>query len=108
MIEALTGTDYLYSPSSLPLDRHRLRAMREILVRQHVDPEHRIVGSYRIVEELELLEEDSFVPLHDGSSPEEIKQKLGMSKKAFKKAIGGLYKARLIKLEKDGISLIRK
>jgi hypothetical protein len=52
LIEALTGTDYLYSPSSLPLNRPRLKAVREALVRQHVDPEHRIVGSYRIVEDL--------------------------------------------------------
>ncbi|MBL7202666.1 MAG: protein kinase [Anaerolineae bacterium] len=52
LIEALTGTDYLHSPSSLPLDRPRLKAVAEALLRQHVDPEHRIVGSYRIVEEL--------------------------------------------------------
>jgi predicted RNA-binding protein (virulence factor B family) len=29
----------------------------------------------------------------------------GVSKKTFKKAIGGLYKARLISIEEDGIRL---
>jgi hypothetical protein len=29
-----------------------------------------------------------------------------MSKKAFKKAIGGLYKQRIISIDKDGIRLI--
>ena len=56
---------------------------------------------------LEALEESGFLPLHDGSSPEEIKKMIGMSKKAFKKAVGGLYKARLIKLEKNGIRLLK-
>ncbi len=31
-----------------------------------------------------------------------------MSKKAFKRAIGGLYKQRVITIEKDGIRLIEK
>jgi predicted RNA-binding protein (virulence factor B family) len=76
-----------------------------------IDVSRRVGGKVAIDEDkaklLEILEEDSFLPLHDGSSPEEIKMKLGMSKKAFKKAVGGLYKARLIKLEKKGISLVR-
>jgi predicted RNA-binding protein (virulence factor B family) len=43
------------------------------------------------------------LPLHDGSSPAAIKQRLQMSKKAFKKAVGRLYKARLIELDDQGI-----
>jgi predicted RNA-binding protein (virulence factor B family) len=31
-----------------------------------------------------------------------------MSKAAFKKAIGGLYKQRVIDIEKDGIRLLKK
>jgi len=57
---------------------------------------------------LTALEAIGFLPLHDGSSPEEIKEMLGMSKKAFKKAVGGLYKARKIALEKNGIRLLEK
>jgi len=42
----------------------------------------------------------------DKSPPEIIHQKFGVSKKKFKMAIGGLYKKRLISLEKNGIRLI--
>jgi predicted RNA-binding protein (virulence factor B family) len=45
------------------------------------------------------------LPLHDGSSPEEIRAALGMSKKAFKQAIGVLYKSRQLVIEQYGIRL---
>lgn len=61
-------------------------------------------GSEKI---LQLLEQKSFLPLHDKSDPEEIKQVLGMSKKHFKQCIGQLYKAREIEIREDGISLSR-
>lgn len=54
-----------------------------------------------------LKQNNGFLPLHDGSSPEEIKQKLQISKKAFKKAVGALYKEQLIKLAKEGIELVK-
>ncbi|PRX55174.1 S1 RNA-binding domain-containing protein [Flagellimonas meridianipacifica] len=50
-----------------------------------------------------LKENDGFLALHDKSSPEEIKETLHLSKKAFKKAIGGLYKAKKIMIKEDGI-----
>jgi predicted RNA-binding protein (virulence factor B family) len=43
------------------------------------------------------------LPLHDKSSPEAVKNILGMSKKTFKKAVGGLYKDGLVRLTADGI-----
>ncbi|MBC8754572.1 GntR family transcriptional regulator [Kordia sp. YSTF-M3] len=43
--------------------------------------------------------------LHDKSDPEEIKKRLNMSKKSFKKAIGSLYKQELITLNSDSIEL---
>ena len=61
-------------------------------------------GSEKI---LSILEEKGFLPLHDKSDPEEIKQILGMSKKHFKQCIGQLYKAREIVIHEDGISLAR-
>lgn len=61
-------------------------------------------GSEKI---LQLLEQKSFLPLHDKSDPEEIKRVLGMSKKHFKQCIGQLYKAREIQIREDGISLSR-
>ena len=49
---------------------------------------------------------DGFLPLTDKSDPNAIRQQLGMSKKTFKKAIGALYRQRLIRLEKEGIHLV--
>jgi uncharacterized protein len=53
-----------------------------------------------------LKEYEGFLPITDSSSPEEIYEALAMSKKTFKKAIGSLYKQRLIGLEKEGIRLL--
>ena len=50
--------------------------------------------------------EDGFLPLNDKSSPEAIKYKLSMSKKAFKSAIGGLYKMKMITIDDDGVRLV--
>jgi predicted RNA-binding protein (virulence factor B family) len=52
-----------------------------------------------------LEEANGFLPFTDKSSPEEIYNQFGMSKKAFKKAIGGLYKERKILLQTNGITL---
>lgn len=54
----------------------------------------------------ELKAADGFLPLHDKSDPEEIKNQLGLSKKLFKKAIGALYKDKMIAIKEDGIELI--
>jgi predicted RNA-binding protein (virulence factor B family) len=53
----------------------------------------------------QLQDNDGFLPLHDKSSPEDIKEQLQMSKKAFKKAIGSLYKNRKITIKANGIYL---
>ena len=47
-----------------------------------------------------------YLELDDKSPPEEIQRVFGTSKKAFKQAIGGLYKERKIVLEKPGIRLV--
>ena len=53
---------------------------------------------------LQKIEDESgFLALTDKSSPEEISATFGISKKAFKKAIGTLYKQRLIELDTHGI-----
>ena len=46
-----------------------------------------------------------FIPCHDKSSPEEIKKVFSMSKKEFKRAVGGLFKKGLLELKEDGIRL---
>ncbi len=53
-----------------------------------------------------LNKQNGFAAVHDKSDPEQISRLFGMSKKAFKKAIGGLYKQKIISIEKDGIRLI--
>lgn len=55
-----------------------------------------------------MEENGGSLSLTDKSSPEEIYQRLGISKKLFKKAIGSLYKERIIEIGKDSISIIKK
>ena len=47
------------------------------------------------------------IGLNDKSPAEEIYDVFGVSKKTFKKAVGDLYKKRLILLHEDGIELVR-
>ena len=56
---------------------------------------------------LDALQEDGFLPLHDNSPPELIRSQLGLSKKQFKKALGGLYKEKRIELTHKGIRLLK-
>lgn len=49
---------------------------------------------------------DGFLPFHDKSPAEEILKEFGVSKRAFKQAIGGLYRDRKITIEADGIRLV--
>src|SRR6218665_546842 len=55
-----------------------------------------------------LKEKNGFLPLNDNSTPDEIKNALQISKKAFKKAVGALYKERLVTLTDKGVELIKK
>lgn len=50
-----------------------------------------------------LCESDGFLPFHDKSEPEAIKNRFHMSKNAFKRAIGHLLKEGKITIAKDGI-----
>ncbi len=54
-----------------------------------------------------LEEQGGFMPVTDKSPPEEIYKLFGVSKKAYKRAIGGLYKKRLITFENNGTKLVR-
>lgn len=53
-----------------------------------------------------LRKNDGALALHDKSSPDEIKYQLGMSKKAFKSAIGGLFRQKLIVISDEGIKFV--
>jgi predicted RNA-binding protein (virulence factor B family) len=54
----------------------------------------------------QLVEHKGFLPLTDKSTPEEIHAILGISKKAYKKSIGALYKQKKIILVDTGIRLL--
>ena len=47
-----------------------------------------------------------FVALNDKSDPQDIYDMFGVSKKTFKRAVGALYKERLIDITDDGIRLL--
>ncbi len=57
---------------------------------------------------LDALYANGFLPLHDQSSPELIRSRLRLSKKAFKKACGMLYKEGIAELTHQGVKLIEK
>lgn len=55
-----------------------------------------------------LIRQNGFAAVHDKSDPQLIYNLFSMSKGAFKKAISGLYKQRVITIKKDGIYLLEK
>lgn len=72
--------------------------LQPIGYRQYIDAHTELVAK--------RLKANGYIPLTDKSSAEEIHREFGMSKKAFKKAIGALYKERLVRLGEDGIAWI--
>lgn len=52
-----------------------------------------------------IKDHDGFCPLNDKSAPDDIKHTFQVSKKVFKKAVGDLYKRRLITIEGNGLRL---
>jgi uncharacterized protein len=53
-----------------------------------------------------LADAGGTLPLHDRSDPAEIQRVLGVSKKAFKQAIGQLFRERKIMIEPKGIRFV--
>ncbi len=66
---------------------------------QNIEPSAARVLAY-------LKMNQGYMTLTDKSRPEEIMAKMEMSKKSFKKALGSLYKQKLVRLEKNGTYLI--
>ncbi|UII19059.1 CvfB family protein [Fulvivirga ligni] len=61
-------------------------------------------NSQTVLNQLKLS--NGYLPYHDKSDPDEIVDVFSMSKKAFKKAIGSLYKEKIITIDNDGIRLV--
>ncbi len=53
-----------------------------------------------------LKQNEGFLELTDKSTPDDIKHQLGLSKKAFKRSLGNLYKQKIIDIYNDGIKLL--
>jgi predicted RNA-binding protein (virulence factor B family) len=53
----------------------------------------------------QLKEAGGFLPITDKSPPEEIYRRFKASKRAYKQAVGGLYKKRLVTIDDDGLRL---
>jgi hypothetical protein len=62
--------------------------------------------SERILDELK--KHKGFMPVTDKSAPEIIYGLFGVSKKAYKSAVGGLYRRGLVTIENDGLRMIEK
>lgn len=54
-----------------------------------------------------LQNNEGFLDLTDKSSPEEIAARFNMSKATFKKSIGVLYRQRKVKIEDEGVRLVK-
>lgn len=52
-----------------------------------------------------LLDNGGYLPVSDKTDPAEISRRFGISKKNFKKALGALYKKKVISIGDDGIKL---
>ena len=67
---------------------------------------------YQVVDDISqtildtITDSGGIIGVTDKSPPEEIYALFGVSKKVFKKAIGGLYKKKLIMIETDGIKRV--
>jgi len=61
-----------------------------------------IVGNEKVVLD-KLTGAGGFLPYSDKSDPDDIRREFGLSKKLFKKVIGGLYRQKLITIEPEGI-----
>ncbi len=53
-----------------------------------------------------LAKKGGFLPITAKTSPEKIHDTFGVSKKNYKKALGSLYKQRLVQIDPDGIRLV--
>lgn len=54
-----------------------------------------------------MSENGGFMPFNDKSKPDDIADEFGMSKKNFKKAIGGLYRDKKITITEKGIEIVK-
>lgn len=96
---------------NLSLGDQRVAFVKQIRDDGKIDLSIKATGKVAIDSDMEHILElltlnNGKLPYHDKSSPEEIKYFFKLSKKAFKKAVGGLLRKRLITLDDTGIKTV--
>ena len=112
MHKGLLYKDEVYDDSIRTGDRLR-GFIKNIRPDNKIDVSLQIQGYLNIEPNAEIIVNElranrGFLRLNDNSHPEDIKTVLKMSKKTFKKAIGSLYKDKLIEIKEDGIYLLKE
>lgn len=97
-------------PADCSVGRHYVGYVKRLRADGKLDVTLRKVGAEGVSDAREVIlkalaAHGGSLPLHDQSSPAAIQQLLGMSKKTFKKAVGGLYKDGLVTLINQGVAL---
>ena len=110
--KGLIYKDEVYDDSIRTGDRMR-GYIKTIRPDNKIDVALQIQGYQSIEPNAQLILEElkasrGFLRLTDNSHPEDIKTVLKMSKKTFKKAIGALYREKVIEIKEDGIYLIKE
>ena len=94
-----------------PACGERLRGyVKKIREDGKIDVTLRVGGALEAANDREVILDalkahDGLLPLSDKSTPEAVAALLRMSKKSFKKAIGGLYKEGLVDIRSEGVRL---
>ena len=109
--KGLIYKDEVYDDSIRTGDRLR-GYIKTIRLDNKIDVALQIQGYQSIEPNAQLILEElkasrGFLRLTDNSHPEDIKTVLKMSKKTFKKAIGALYREKVIEIKEDGIYLVQ-
>lgn len=100
MFRQVHSGEYTYGYVNKIRDDNRIDVMLEKSSAKLVDSTEEII--YK-----KLQENNGFLPYSDKSSPDDLMRVFGISKKVFKKAIGGLYRQHLIVIEDNGIRITK-
>lgn len=106
--DGLVYADDIYKP--MPIGTRTKGYISKLREDGKIDVSLRRFGYKKVKDEtdniIELLESaGGFLPYHDKTDAEVIKSNFQMSKKVFKKALGALYKKKIIRIAEDGIYL---
>lgn len=110
--------EYIFVHKSLTRKKYHIGEKVEVNI-ININKHNEANGSFIRQKELSRLDDSEIILNHlqnlggiialgNSSTPDEIKKYFNMSKSAFKRAVGALYKKRLIEITDDRITLIKK